>query len=210
MNTDLKNILHAAIRVIVYGLVIIGSIMVIYYDGNGPVDVLGYKFTDENSYTEYLQELMLFVTSLLFIWAGVKNRGVQGFTTLMAGIALIALIRELDLQLNLIVHGFWKYPAFLVLIITAYLVYRKKDTLFSGISDFLKKPSWGVMLSGFLTVFVFSRLFGKKTFWMALMDDGYMRTVKNAAEEGTELLGYTLIAIAAVEYLISALKKGKS
>jgi len=35
------------------------------------------------------------------------------------------------------------------------------------------------------------------------MEEGYIRSVKNAAEEGLELLGYLLIFMSAIEFFIT-------
>ena len=52
-----------------------------------------------------------------------------------------------------------------------------------------------------LIVLVFSRLFGMHQLWQHLMLDGYNRVVKNIAEEGTELLGYSICWLASTRYL---------
>lgn len=44
------------------------------------------------------------------------------------------------------------------------------------------------------------------SFWHQVMGDDYIRIVKNIAEEGTEILGYTIIFYTSVNYLISYLK----
>lgn len=204
MNDLLKPILGAGIRVIIYAALIVGAVLIIHQDANMVID--GLKFS-EQSYTEYLQEIMLLVTGILFLIAGFRQPKVQGLTALLAGFALTAFIREFDWLLDEIVHGFWKYPAFALLGAFSFGAYRKRETLASSIKELLTMPSWGILLSGFLTVFVFSRLFGKGTFWQALMEDNFIRSAKNAVEEGTELLGYTLLLIAAAEYLLAKWKK---
>lgn len=83
-----------------------------------------------------------------------------------------------------------------------YLVYRYKDNFVHDTVEFIKRPEFGILLCGFLTVFVFSRLFGCRILWESVMGDGYMRCVKNAVEEGVELLGYLFIGIASVEYYL--------
>ena len=64
-------------------------------------------------------------------------------------------------------------------------------------------------MSGFITLFVFSRMFGRKVLWKAIMDDKFLRVVKDAAEECTELFGYLLIVFAAIEYYYAFKKKEK-
>lgn len=57
-----------------------------------------------------------------------------------------------------------------------------------------------MLATGLLIVLVFSRLFGMNALWENLMLDGYNRVVKNMAEEGCELLGYSLCTLASVRY----------
>ena len=45
---------------------------------------------------------------------------------------------------------------------------------------------------------VYSRLLGMGAIWKGLLAEQYLRVFKNAVEETTELLGYVLIAAAAV------------
>jgi len=70
-----------------------------------------------------------------------------------------------------------------------------------ALANLLLHRSWPVMASGFLVVLVFSRLFGVHALWQHLMLGDYNRVVKNMAEEGTELLGYSLCWLASVRYL---------
>ncbi len=56
------------------------------------------------------------------------------------------------------------------------------------------------MLGAIATLLVFSRLFGMGEMWQGLMQENYMRGVKNTAEEGVELLSYSLIVFSAIWY----------
>jgi hypothetical protein len=204
MNSLLKPIFNAGVRVVLYAAIIVVAVLIVHQDAKLVVD--GLKFS-EQSYTEYLQEIMLLVTGVLFLVAGFRQPKVQGLTALLSGFVFTAFIREFDWLLDKIVHGFWVYPAFALLGGFVFWAFKKRATLAESIKELLSMPTWGVLLSGFLGVFVFSRLFGKGTFWKALMEDNFIRSAKNAAEEGTELFGYTLLAIAAAEYLIAKWKK---
>lgn len=64
--------------------------------------------------------------------------------------------------------------------------------------------SFGLFASGFLVTYVFSRLYGRSEMWIAILGDHYQRTFKDAAEEITELLGYSLILIAVIELVLLA------
>lgn len=63
-----------------------------------------------------------------------------------------------------------------------------------------KHPSDGMLSAGLLTVLLFARLMGMGTLWHTLLADEFIRTVKNAVEEGTELFGYTLCLLATLSY----------
>ena len=55
-----------------------------------------------------------------------------------------------------------------------------------------------------LVTYVFSRLYGRSDFWEAILQEHYVRTFKDAAEEVVELLGYALILIAVIELTLLA------
>ena len=61
--------------------------------------------------------------------------------------------------------------------------------------------------SGLLAVLVFSRLIGYKPMWKLAMGKHYYLNVKFIVEEGTELFGYSIIFLAAVEYACYLLNK---
>ncbi|MDN6314120.1 MAG: hypothetical protein L0J56_02290, partial [Halomonas sp.] len=64
--------------------------------------------------------------------------------------------------------------------------------------------SLGLFTAGFFTTYAFSRLYGRKEFWQAVMQEHYMGNIKSMAEEVVELLGYSLILFAMIELLLLA------
>jgi len=72
---------------------------------------------------------------------------------------------------------------------------------------------WGTLCSGFGMVFVFSRLFGMRRNWEAILSSEMsittIRSVRRLAEEGTELAGYALIFVAAAGFLFSCHEEWK-
>ena len=81
-------------------------------------------------------------------------------------------------------------------------LWRQTESVAASIRIFAGHPSAGLFLGGCVVTLVFSRLFGRSGFWQAVMGDGYMRVVKNIAEEATEVLGYGLMTMAAIELLV--------
>lgn len=161
----------------------------------------------EDSYLENLQVALLFLTVAAAYLAGLLNKTEAPLASLLVGAAGIAAIREFDFALDRFVFdGAWQALALAVAVLTGIRAFQRRAALKQAITDFLGRPSFGMMAAGFITVFVFSRLFGRQVLWTAVMQEGYMRVVKNAVEESCELLGYGLIFFGALEFLHEALQ----
>jgi len=186
------------LRFIFYGLYLLGLSQLIFLDAMESVEM---KF-HENSWTERLQVFHLFLIAIVFILAGKKSPGKRSLVWLLAGAASIAIIREFDSFLDgYVFDGAWQTLALSAFLLIVYKVYHQRKAVVPAIDEFSAHPSFGMCLAGFLTTFVFSRMFGRGIFWQAVMEENYIRSVKNAAEESVELLGYALILFAALEYL---------
>lgn len=203
-----QSISIVAGRIFLYVLALAGVAYIIGFEAlsNEPGAVI-YK---ENSPTEYLQLTFLTLSICIFSFIALHDEKRKALGLLLAGIAGLGLVRELDQFLEIyFFHGSWKVLALIVIFATAFQVYRLRKYLHSAIIEFINQPSFGIMISGFLVVFAFSRVFGRGVFWQAVMSEHYVRRVKDAAEEGIELLGYTLIFLSAVEFLIFCISLAK-
>jgi hypothetical protein len=191
----------ALFRVIFYGAVMFGISQLIYLDSVTITDTG--KF-GENSFTEWTQEVMLLLSSVLFFALGRYDRTITGFSGLLSGMMFMALIREFNNYFHTWFSGAWQVFVLIALIITVIYVYRNRNTFIKPFYDYFYLPAFGVSLAGFVTLLVYSRLFGRGSMWRNILEveelEGTYRWVKNAAEEGTELLGYTLLFLAALEY----------
>jgi hypothetical protein len=196
-----RTIAWAIFRVISYGAVMYGISQLIFLDSVTITDTG--KF-GENSFTEWTQEAMLLLSSILFFTLSRYDRTITGFAGLLSGMMLMALIREFNNYFHTWFSGAWQLLVLVTLIITLLYVYRNRDTFIKPFYEYFNIPAFGVSLAGFVTLMVYSRLFGRGTMWRNILEleqlDGPARWAKNAAEEGTELLGYALLFIAALEY----------
>ena len=112
---------------------------------------------------------------------------------------LVLLIREQDQLFELwLTDGFWKWPAGAVMIGLAVVFIRQRRLILGQLDQVKNSLAMGTLITG-VTVLVFTRLFGRGIFWQELMGNDYIRVVKNAAEEGTELFALGLIAIGVIE-----------
>jgi len=207
MENSTNTIIFMIIRVIIYGAVLLGVTQVIFLDAFEQVDFeLSHKY-GEHSYTEWGQVIFLIMIISMFIWSAKLDKNNQAASIVVAGFFTMALIREFDMYLDFVFDGLWQILALLTLLITLWLVYKRKAFFRDSIIYFFRTTAFGFITAGFLTTFVFSRLYGRKEFWKQVMEDGYMRTVKNASEESIELLGYTIIFFGAIEYFRHLLKE---
>ena len=148
------------------------------------------------------QSLMLAIGVALLL---IKYRRSGQYRELALCMALffgILLIRENDQTLELFLpHGSWFYFAAVAMLALGVIFWRSRGTVIPQLLEYSRSLGFGVMLGG-MTVLLFSRLFGRKSFWDALMGEGFQRAVKNAAEEGVELLAIGLMLAAIVEFLL--------
>lgn len=156
----------------------------------------------EISLTELLQELNLLIIAAIYFYLAAKHPDIRFGSILIAGFFSCLLIRELDFISDRSEMLSWFHFVVAVAGSCIYLALKNRKNAVYGLAHFSKSESYYIMVCGLVTVLVFSRLFGMKIIWQALMDDGYIRLVKNAAEEVTELFGYTVCMISAVKYCI--------
>ena len=204
MQTDrqyTQPIVQAIFRTLFYAAILGGISHLIFLDS---ITLTHTGKFGEHSYTEWTQEIFLMLSAILYFSLGRYDRSITGFTGMMAGMSLMAFIREFNNYFHTWFKGAWQLFVLIALILTIIYVYHNRSTFVKAFYDFLKLPAFGVILSGFITLMVFSRLFGRGTMWRNILEvqelEGPTRWVKNAAEEGTELLGYSLMFIGALEY----------
>lgn len=154
----------------------------------------------ETSFTEIFQEIELGAIALMFFAQAWRQANLRYSLLLIGGFFTCMLIREMDFLFDRIHHGAWVWFALAVTLTCLWRAARHLSATLSGLVNFLRHPSWNMMAAGLLTILIFSRLFGMHELWETLMLDGYNRTVKNMAEEGTELLGYSFCLLASLRY----------
>lgn len=196
MRNDLTIIGREIVVFLLAALVLALTIVPVYVDVAWMNDAL-----HETSFTETAQELTLAIIAALFFIAARRRADQRGALALVAGFYSCMLIRELDFLFDAIQHGSWVWFALAVTAGSLAVALRTPGQTVKGLAALVQHRSWPVMASGFLVVLIFSRLFGIHALWQHLMLGDYNRVVKNMAEEGTELLGYSLCWLASVRYL---------
>ena len=203
-QTTTKRIVKATLCYSFYATAVGAAALVIVWEGLHPTSASCFG---ERSIVEILQVVTLLLSICCAFLAGHQNPDYASLPHFFMGAATIAVIREFDFALDRYVFdGAWQILAFSVLARTLYRAWRHRLFFKEEVGRFVGRASFGVMASGFFTVFIFSRLLGQQILWQAIMGEGYMRVVKRAVEEGTELLGYVLICVGTMEYLRETLK----
>ena len=154
----------------------------------------------EASLTEKLQIVFSGICCALFLMTARMSQKLRPAAVMLAALTGMMLVRESDAFLDKnVFDGAWQALVLSIMFATAIYLKKQPDPITPSVEAFIGLPSSGMLMSGFLVTFVFSRLFGRRSFWEAVMGEGYIRAVKNIVEEGTELVGYSLILIAAAE-----------
>lgn len=162
----------------------------------------------ENSLTELTQEFFLAIIVIIFISIGAKDMKRRPLPVFLAAMFLCALVRELDSIFDNIFDGAWQTCVIFILTVLTFWLYSVKEYFIAELAVYIKQPSSGILLSGLLTIMVFSRFFGRELLWLEIMGDGFMRSVKNAVEESVELFGYFLCLISGIEFFLNDYYEG--
>ncbi|WP_295636251.1 hypothetical protein [uncultured Mailhella sp.] len=143
--------------------------------------------------TELIQTLLLSLCTLFLFREAVRCPDMRNALILAGGLTGCMLIREQDYFLDMISHGFWKWPALILAFgcLTCAAV-RLRETI-SSLAVFIRWRHFPLFLTGIVIVLTYSRLFGMSVLWKTLLPGGEWRAAKNAIEESSELLGYALM-----------------
>lgn len=160
----------------------------------------------EISLTEITQELTLFVIVFIHFYLAIKHDLFRYCNILVSGFFLAMLVRELDALFDLIAHGCWVWFALAVAITAIVGPVVKWRTTLTQLEQYTRTPYYGIMISGLVAILIFSRLFGMSMLWNVVLQEGYLRVVKNVVEEGSEMFGYMLCLAATTGYTCYVLK----
>ena len=161
------------------------------------------QFFTEYSAVELSSLVMLVVMALLYVHCAMVRGRWRGMCALLALMCTGALVREVDFLFDQYLPALgWQSLMSVVLIAMAVVGWRFRVALRDQIPRFAASHAFGILMAAFLTVAVFSRLFGMKGIWIDTLGPFYDRSAKNLAEEGVELLGYGLLLIGTIESVL--------
>ena len=196
LNIIIKNFLCFFLKCLL-PILVVG---VIYFDIKTFGDIR------EHSFVELGQSIFLFATSVIFMYLASKKKA-NGLW-LVAGFFVCMLIREQDAYFDDIFHGSWAYFALASLVFFVWKAWSQgKDNVLKTMAEYMQSPPFTTMSFGVMIILFFSRAMGMGKLWKLVMGENFIRVVKNVVEEGTELFGYSIIFLAAIEYAHYLLNK---
>lgn len=164
---------------------------------------LGYDKFDSShfGFSEFMQNLMLGLSVVFTLIARTKWPVFRNGCLLLALFLLASLARQNHLRFEDIMDtkAGWKAIVAVLALYALYVLVRSWKAFLQELNVFASTYSFGLLMAGVLTTYVFSRLFGRQILWMDVMGEHYVRIVKNLAEETTESIGYMLICMGTLE-----------
>ncbi|MFG6159355.1 hypothetical protein ACGTNG_11180 [Halomonas sp. 1390] len=162
----------------------------------------GQRFS-ERGFVEPAQSLLLAASAGLALYVRLISPRLTHVSLLLLALPLASLIREQDAWLDAwVFDGAWQTLVALLVLPILFAVIRGRHAFAREFARYANSFSFGLFAAGFLTTYVYSRLFGRSEMWQAILGDAYLRTFKDAAEEVTELFGYTLLFFAMIELVL--------
>lgn len=159
----------------------------------------------EISLTEFTQAALLLACSIMMLYIRHRMRALPTVCLLLWAFFTASFVRENDAWLDRFVFdGAWQLLVAVIVLPTLCIVIRRRHRFLSEFRQMANTLGFGLFASGFLITYVFSRFYGRVVLWQALMGDQYLRVVKDAAEEITELAGYSLLLFACIEIVLLA------
>lgn len=164
---------------------------------------LGYDKFDSShfGFSEFMQNLMLGLSVVFALVAHAKWPVLRNGCLLLALFLLASMARQNHLRFEDLVgaKAAWKVVVAVLAIYALYTLVRHWKDFLQELNVYAGTYSFGLLMAGVLTTYVFSRLFGRQVLWMDVMGEHYVRIVKNLAEETTESIGYMLICMGTLE-----------
>lgn len=198
-KVNIKFVIKAILKFLLLSLgALSGTLLIV---GLAYIDISNAGIIKDASYTENLQETLLFISSMIFIYIARKKKA-DGLL-LVAGFLLCMFIREWDAVFDALFHGAWKYFAIPIAVIFTYLGIRKGlNSAVGDLEEFIKSKSYDIVVLGLIIVLVVSRVFGSKSIWLLMSGPDFKYVFKSFIEEGVELLGYMVIFVGSVRYYL--------
>jgi hypothetical protein len=201
-----ESVLAVFLRFLIYTMVIFGMALSL------PVVSVQWNFAGytDGSSLEWIQFCVIFSTAIMLFASGWYFKKFRILFFLLASMAGIASIREMDYVMNKTIPFFgWWLPAILVALAAIAMALRNRHLVKEQLFAFVLHRSFGLMWAGFICAVPVAQLVGHGPFLEAALGDDFRRSHKRLIEEIGELLGYILILIGSIEWTIKVNRESR-
>ena len=195
---DYQPFVRGILRVALYAGITAFLFLLMY------VDAVTTGTFGETSLVEIAQSVTLFVITAIFVSCALRISALTRSAWLLATFVAASLIRENDIWLDMLHEEGWQISVTPVIAAGLFYTFRHRAAFLAEQKAFTESTAFGLFVGSLLTTYVFSRLFGMGRFWQAVMQDDYLRPIKDMSEECLELFGYGLMLCAAIEFVALA------
>lgn len=186
------------LRVTLFAIVTSSIFALIY------IDAITTGTFGETSLVEISQSVLLLAITGIFIFCALKLPALSNSAWLLATFTAASFVRENDIWLDMLHDEGWQI--LVAPLIGAGLVrtWLNRAAFIEEQRVYTESASFGLLAAALMTTYLFARLYGMGRFWQAVMQDSYVRTIKDMSEECIELFGYGLLLCAAIEFVALA------
>lgn len=156
----------------------------------------------ENGPVEWLQFALMGQAAFIFGLGAWREPPMRYLFVEFAAVSAIAAIREMDGFFDRIPVIRWEIPALGLLIFAVWYGWRHRIALGPQVDYFVRTAPFGVLWAGFVVIALIAQLVGNGHFLELVMGDDYHRDYKRVTEEITELFGYLIFLLGAVETVL--------
>ncbi len=138
--------------------------------------------------------LQTFITGvILFIYSlnARKKTQMQSLYLLFSSLFLCLFVKRINPMIS--DSDIWVWLDTLIIIIAVPFLVKNRQHLVRSLHNYMKTSSWGLMLAGIYTIFVFSNFSGLPMLREFALDNAHQQDAVNLMTEMSALFGYNLL-----------------
>ncbi len=171
----------------------------------------GIQFFFEKHGLENFQLALAVLVTVGLAWTGWRCPRVRDACIYMALLAALAVTREIDFLLDILLPGLsWKLTvAILFASANGYALWQWRR-FWPQMCRYSSTVGGGILWAGFAVVVALAQWLGHQELWRPFLGEAYSRDYKRVMEEIVETFGYTLIFFGTVETMLWARRVGRA
>ena len=206
-NTRADDTPLPLLRYFIFTLACFGTVFAIW----GLASLHGTRLFHEGSPLEWIQFGTLVSTACIFLLAARRITARREILILLATVALLGSIRELDAYFDKFMPSFgWQLPFFGIGVPAVVLAWKVRARLAPQLRALAAHRASVLMWGATMLAIPFGQMIGHGDFLESLLGDNYHRSMKRIVEESSETMGYLWILLASVDWTLDLRAKAQS